>query len=123
MTVYCDKMASKGHPKGRATVSQEIRRAIDVCGLSRYRICLAAGVNEAVMSRFMAGKRALHSGTVDALADALGLEVIVPGPDKIKARICYSAKRRSAAKHELKAAPRHGGQARRAGRRQQNEHT
>ncbi len=48
--------------------------------MSRYAICKASGVEQAVMSRFMAGKRGLTLTTLDALADVLGLDLVVRKP-------------------------------------------
>jgi hypothetical protein len=37
------------------------------------------GIDQAAMSRFMAGKAGLTTASVDALADVLGLDVVVAG--------------------------------------------
>jgi transcriptional regulator with XRE-family HTH domain len=59
----------------RIKLSDQIRRAVDESGLSRYRICKDAGIDQATFSRFMAGKVGLSMTTLDALADVLGLEL------------------------------------------------
>ena len=46
------------------TFSDEIRRAVDGCGMSRYEICKRIGLDQAVMSRFMSGKAGLGLKTV-----------------------------------------------------------
>jgi transcriptional regulator with XRE-family HTH domain len=56
--------------------SDQIRRAVDSSGLSRYRICKDGGIDQATMSRFMSGKIGLSMPTLDALADVLGLDVV-----------------------------------------------
>jgi len=56
------------------TFSDQIRRAVDQSGMSRYRICKLLGVSEANMSRFMAGGW-LGQDYLNALAKLLGLEV------------------------------------------------
>jgi transcriptional regulator with XRE-family HTH domain len=59
----------------RAKLSDEIRAAIDRCGMSRYAICKQTGIAEGNMSRFMAGKAGLELSTLDALADLLDLHI------------------------------------------------
>ena len=61
-------------------LSDQVRAAIRDSGLSRYAICKAAGIDQAAMSRFMAGKTNLTLTSVDALAVVLGLEIVQRGP-------------------------------------------
>lgn len=61
--------------KKRVKFSDEIRRAVDACGRSRYALCKELGIAESLMSRFMAGKGWLGQGNLDALAELLGLHV------------------------------------------------
>jgi hypothetical protein len=63
--------------KKRVKFSDEIRQAIEDCGLSRYAICQALDIKEAQMSRFMADKGWLGQQKLNALADLLGLRVAV----------------------------------------------
>ncbi len=58
---------------GKTTISDQIRRAIETSGLSRYEICRRAGVDQATMSRFMARKRGVNTTTLDRLAEVLNL--------------------------------------------------
>ena len=53
-------------------LSDQIRRAVDDSGLSRYRISKELGVAESTMSRFMSGKGGLSMEHLDALAELLG---------------------------------------------------
>lgn len=64
----------------RLTLNDKVRRAVDASGMSRYAICKTSGVEQAAMSRFMAGKRGLTLTTLDALADVLGLDLVVHKP-------------------------------------------
>ncbi len=60
--------------KERAKLSDEVRRAVDASGLSRYRISKELGIAESTMSRFMSGG-GLSMGHLDALAELLGLHI------------------------------------------------
>jgi transcriptional regulator with XRE-family HTH domain len=64
----------------RIKLSDQIRRAIDASGISRYRIAVEIGLDHAVLSRFMADKSGLSVKNLDALADVLGLEVTAVNP-------------------------------------------
>ena len=55
--------------------SEEVRRAIDGSGLSRYAICKRIGLDQAVMSRFMSGKGMVSLKVLDRLAGSLDLHV------------------------------------------------
>jgi transcriptional regulator with XRE-family HTH domain len=61
--------------KKRIKLSDQVRRAVDESGLSRYRICKQLGLAESTMSKFMSGKGGLAMETFDALADLLGLNI------------------------------------------------
>ena len=65
--------------KRRVKLSEQIRRAVDAAGVSRYRICKATGLEPAAMSRFMAGKVGLSLALIDAMADFLDLTVVAGG--------------------------------------------
>jgi transcriptional regulator with XRE-family HTH domain len=62
--------------------SDEIRKAVDASGLTRYRICKEIGIAQSLMSRFMAGKSWLGQGTLDALAKLLDLHIAGKGQKK-----------------------------------------
>jgi len=63
------------------TITDQIRRAIRDCGLTRYRLAQESGVEEASLSRFMAGS-GITTTTLDALAGVLRLQVTMKGPTK-----------------------------------------
>lgn len=65
--------------KTRVRLSDQIRRAVDDSGLSRYAICKVTGIDQAQFSRFMAGTKGLSIGVLDALADALDLNIVATG--------------------------------------------
>jgi len=62
--------------KKRVKLSDQIRRAVDASGLSRYRISKTLGIAESTMSRFMSGPGGLSMEYLDALADLLDLNIM-----------------------------------------------
>ena len=70
----------------RVKLSEQVRRAVDLSGRSRYSICKAIGMDQSIMSRFMNGKGGLQQDSLDALADLLGLELRPVGQDKGKTK-------------------------------------
>jgi hypothetical protein len=70
----------------RIKLSDQIRRAVDASDATRYRIAKTIDLDHAVMSKFMAGKTGLSMKNLDALADALGLDVVARWPAKILPR-------------------------------------
>ena len=62
--------------KKRVPFSEEIRRAVRDCGLTRYRICKEIGITQPTMTRFMQGTGGLSITTLDKLAALLDLHVI-----------------------------------------------
>lgn len=64
--------------------SDELRRAIDGSGMSRYAICKAIGLSQATMSRFMSGRGGLSVDVLDRLADCLQLSVVSMEPESLK---------------------------------------
>jgi transcriptional regulator with XRE-family HTH domain len=61
----------------RFTFSDELRKAVDASGLSRYRICRELSLAESTLSRFMSGERGLTMKCLDRLAALLDLHVTV----------------------------------------------
>jgi plasmid maintenance system antidote protein VapI len=66
----------------RSRFSDELRQAIDACGLSRYRVCKDLGIAESTLSRFMSGERGLTMKCLDRLAALLDLHVVGGKPAK-----------------------------------------
>ncbi len=62
--------------------SNQIRKLIDNSNETRYRLAIETGIDQAVLSRFMAGKSGLSMTSLDALAEFLGWEIKVR-PKKI----------------------------------------
>lgn len=63
--------------KSRVKLSDQIREAIQDCGISRYRIARETGISDATLSRFMSGERGLTMKALDTLADFLDLNLSV----------------------------------------------
>lgn len=63
-------------------LSDQLRRAIDASGMSRYRICALIGLDKSVMSRFMAGTSGLSVETLDRLGELLELRVVAGVKEK-----------------------------------------
>jgi predicted XRE-type DNA-binding protein len=59
----------------RASLSDELRQAIERSGLSRYSIWQQTGIDQGSLSKFMDGERGLGLESIDKLADLLGLHI------------------------------------------------
>lgn len=55
--------------------TDQLRGAIDASGMSRREVCARIGLDESVMSRFMAGRSGLALANVDRLCTLLGLKL------------------------------------------------
>lgn len=70
----------------RIKLSNQIRQAVDDCGLTRYAIAKETGIDNATLSRFMTGERGLPMKTLDVLADFLELNITMGRRSKGKGR-------------------------------------
>ncbi len=61
--------------KRRVMLSDQVRQAVDDCGMTRYAIWKATGIDQASLSRFVAGERRLSMDSLDRLADLLDLNI------------------------------------------------
>jgi transcriptional regulator with XRE-family HTH domain len=67
--------------------SNQLRAIIADCGITRYELSKLTGVQQAALSRFMAGHVGLTLATLDRLAPVLGLKIVTtpqPRPKKGK---------------------------------------
>lgn len=60
-----------------ASILDDIRKAIQVSGKSRYRISKETGMSEGQLSELMAGTKGLSIEALERLAYYLGLEIVV----------------------------------------------
>jgi len=58
-------------------ILDQIRRAIEESGQTRYRIWQETGISQAQLSRFMHGKQGLSYEAVEKLVGYLGLEIVI----------------------------------------------
>jgi plasmid maintenance system antidote protein VapI len=59
----------------RNTIVDQLRQAIHQSGQTQYAIAQSVGVDQSVISRFMAGQRDVTLATAAKLAEHLGLEL------------------------------------------------
>src|SRR5262249_45356605 len=72
-----------GMAKKCEKLSDQVRRAVDASGLSRYAVCKALGLSQATMSPFMSRQGGLSMEYLDALAELLDLKITAGRkPDK-----------------------------------------
>jgi hypothetical protein len=63
---------AKRRPK---TLTDQLRQAIDDCGLTRYRISKETGISESTLSKFYLGQRGLSMDALNALGECLQLTI------------------------------------------------
>ena len=72
--------------KRRKKLSEQLRQAVNECGMSRNAIARATGIDKGALSRFVHGERGLSLATLDLLGDVLGLRVTMDAAAKTKCR-------------------------------------
>ena len=66
----------------KKTFSDELRRAVEQSGMTRYEIYKRTGIDQSVLSKFVRGQRGLSMDTVDVLCECLGLRLV--GENELK---------------------------------------
>jgi transcriptional regulator with XRE-family HTH domain len=61
----------------KRTLGDQVRKAIEDSGYSRYRIAQETGISQAVLSRFVNGKASLTLDTTEKLSKLIKLEIRV----------------------------------------------
>ena len=56
-------------------LTDQLRDAIDDCGLTRYQIAKATGIDESALAKFYNGRRGLSMKALDALGEFLELTI------------------------------------------------
>ena len=56
---------------------ETIRKAVEASEKTCYRLSKESGISEAALSRLMSGERGLNTDSLEKLADALELEIII----------------------------------------------
>lgn len=67
-----------------AGLLDEIRRAVEASGKTRYRIAKESGVSAGQLSRLVNGERGMTVDTIERLADYLGLKITIEPKNKTK---------------------------------------
>jgi transcriptional regulator with XRE-family HTH domain len=61
--------------KGPGKLTDQLRKAIDDSGMTRYRISKETGISEATLSKFYLGQRGISMEALDALGECLQLRI------------------------------------------------
>jgi transcriptional regulator with XRE-family HTH domain len=56
-------------------ITEQLKKAIQMSGLTRYEISKRSGVEQSALSRFVTGGRSLTLPAVDAICKTLGLKL------------------------------------------------
>ena len=81
-------LAIRSSPMGRKRLklSDQVRRAMDESGLTRYAISKVTGIDGAALCRFASGERGVSMANLDILADLLRLNIVATGKPGRKPR-------------------------------------
>jgi cyanate lyase len=58
-------------------LTDQLRQAVNDCGLTRYRIAKETGISEATLSKFILRQRGLSNRAMDAVGEFLELEIVM----------------------------------------------
>ena len=68
--------------KTMARLNDQVIRAIETCGMSRYKLARVSGVSEGELCRVVAGQRSMTLRTLERLAPHIGVQLTVKRPRK-----------------------------------------
>ena len=68
--------------KKRASLTDQLREAIETSGKTRYAIAQETGVGQDTLCRFVKGERGVSMEAMDAIGECLGLRLVVDKPAK-----------------------------------------
>lgn len=60
----------------KMALSDQLRKIIAECGMSRYAIHKATGTNQSTLSRFVRGQCWLSAKSFDSIGELLGLRIV-----------------------------------------------
>ena len=69
--------------KAKTTFTDQLRRIVESCGMTRYQLSKESGVDETTLCRFVHGERCLSERNLDKLGEYLGLRIVA---DKSKSK-------------------------------------
>jgi len=58
-------------------LTDQLRKAIDDCGLTRYEIAKQTGIDESALAKFYNGQRGLSMKALNALGEFLQLKIVL----------------------------------------------
>jgi len=58
------------------TMTDQVREAIDDCGVTRYRISQDTGIDESTLAKFYHGQRGMSLDNLNLLFEYLGLRIV-----------------------------------------------
>ena len=61
--------------KRTTLLTDQLRQAIDDCGLTRYQVAKATGIDESALAKFYNGHRGLSMKALNALGEFLQLRI------------------------------------------------
>jgi DNA-binding Xre family transcriptional regulator len=67
-------------------LTDQIRHAMDDCGVTRYRISQETGLDESALSKFYNQERGLSLESVDRLCEFLGLRIVMDRKPQVKGK-------------------------------------
>jgi len=65
-------------------ILEQLRQAVEESGESRYAISKATGIDQGNLSKLMNGQGGLGLSNIEALADHLGLEIVIRSKRRIR---------------------------------------
>ncbi len=75
-----------GYPSTVSAIYDAIRKVIAESGKTRYRLWQETGISQAQLCEFLHGRRGMSMVSLETLAEALGLEIIVRPAKRKKGR-------------------------------------
>jgi transcriptional regulator with XRE-family HTH domain len=61
--------------------SDQLRKAVEGCGVTRYRISKDLGISESLLSRFVHSDIGLSLSNIDKICEYIGARLVVDGPN------------------------------------------